>query len=89
MSILVCVCVIFFVPAQATDVKKRTSQQKGHDLKLQKRTSRLTSHVQIWVITFETCSLKTTTNIKKNPEDLQVSNHHQVCQFVHGQYLSF
>jgi hypothetical protein len=55
MSILVCVCVhvIFFVSAQVTDVRKRTSQHKGHDLKFQNRTSCLTSHVQIWVITYD------------------------------------
>jgi hypothetical protein len=45
MSILcacMCVCKIFFVPAQVTDVMKRTSQHRGHDLKFQNRTSHLT-----------------------------------------------
>ena len=54
--------------AQVTDVGKRTTQHKGHDLKLQNRTSHLTSHVQIWVITFD---LLTENNYqhKQNPKD--------------------
>jgi hypothetical protein len=56
------------VLAQVTDIKKRTTQHKGHDLKLQNRTSHLHSHVQIWVITFDMLT-ENHHQHKQNPKD--------------------